>query len=51
MLPSRRDRNTDVDAVRRIVGLDWAGYTHGEKPGVILARLLDRIEEITDRTT
>ncbi|MFJ2834627.1 hypothetical protein ACIO52_04625 [Nocardia sp. NPDC087230] len=35
----------DVDTVMRIVALDWVGYTAGEKPAVILARLLDRIEE------
>lgn len=46
-----RPEPTDIDAVRRIVTLDWVGYTPGEKPAVILARLLDRIEEITDRTT
>jgi hypothetical protein len=42
-----RPEPTDIDAVRRIVTLDWVGYTSGEKPAVILARLLDRIEEIT----
>ncbi len=43
-----RPEPSDIDAVRRIVGLDWVGYTHGELPAVILARSLDRIEEITD---
>ncbi|MFE6925952.1 hypothetical protein ACFVAV_33415 [Nocardia sp. NPDC057663] len=46
-----RPEPTDIDAVRRIVALDWVGYTPGEKPAVILARLLDRIEEITDSAT
>lgn len=41
-----RPEPTDIDAVRRIIALDWVGYTHGEKPAVILARVLDRIEEI-----
>ncbi len=43
-----RPEPTDIDAVRRIVGLDWVGYTPGETPAVILARLLDRIEEINE---
>lgn len=46
-----RPEPTDIDAVRRIVALDWVGYTPGEKPAVILARLLDRIEEIADCAT
>ncbi|MFI8974231.1 hypothetical protein ACIGO9_15195 [Nocardia asteroides] len=35
----------DIDIVVRIVELDWVGYRPGEKPAVIVARLLDRIEE------
>ncbi|MFD5179357.1 hypothetical protein ACFWM1_26355 [Nocardia sp. NPDC058379] len=38
----------DIDTVVRIVALDWVGYTMGDKPTVILARLLDRIEEVID---
>ncbi|MFJ2834297.1 hypothetical protein ACIO52_02930 [Nocardia sp. NPDC087230] len=38
----------DIDTVVRIVALDWVGYTMGDKPAVILARLLDRIEEVID---
>lgn len=37
--------SADIDTVVRIVELDWIGYTPGEMPAVILARLLDRIEE------
>lgn len=46
-----RPEPTDIDTVRRIVALDWVGYSPGEKPAVILARLLDRIEEIATRAT
>ncbi len=35
----------DIDTVVRIVQLDWVGYTLGETPAFILARLLDRLEE------
>ncbi|MGW6730180.1 hypothetical protein ACWF9G_30140 [Nocardia sp. NPDC055029] len=35
----------DVETVVRIVSLDWVGYVPGEKPAVMLARILDRIEE------
>ncbi|WP_189034555.1 hypothetical protein [Nocardia rhizosphaerihabitans] len=46
---ARRDHpppdSADIEAIVRIVELDWIGYTPGEKPAVILARLLDRIEE------
>lgn len=38
----------DIDTVVRIVQLDWVGYTLGETPVFILARLLDRIEETAD---
>lgn len=38
----------DIDAVVRIVQLDWVGYAPGETPAFILARLLDRIEETTE---
>ncbi|WP_218716356.1 hypothetical protein, partial [Nocardia sp. MH4] len=41
-----RPEPTDIDAVHRIVSLEWVGYTPGEKPAVILARILDRLEEL-----
>lgn len=40
--------HADIDTVVRIVQLDWVGYTLGETPAFILARLLDRIEETTN---
>lgn len=41
-----RPEPTDIDAVHRIVSLDWVGYTPGEAPTFILARILDRLEEL-----
>ncbi|MFI5501082.1 hypothetical protein ACIA5E_18645 [Nocardia asteroides] len=37
-----------IDTVVRIVQLAWVGDNLGETPEVILARLLDRIEETVD---
>lgn len=40
-----RPAPSDIDVVHRIVSMPWVGYSPGEQPAFILARILDRIEE------